>query len=155
MSAQLPAPSAFSGPTLFPYALPRAESSSADCPAMLCLPPAWADQVWSPQDVCDELHKLRSHDDEADLQEEAELFRMEQLSLQPIYAKPPPAWLHPAVAAEFGDPFIGGTALENGEMHVSLEVSIVHRVIESEAQVRHRAVVYGTPRPSRASMRRR
>ena len=40
--------------------------------------------------------------------------RAQQLSRQPLYAKPPPAWRHPAFAAEFGDSFIGGTALENG-----------------------------------------
>ena len=48
-----------------------------------------------------------------------------QLALQSIYAKPPPIWLHPAFAAEFGDAFIGGTGLEGGTLHVSLEVVVL------------------------------
>ena len=33
---------------------------------------------------------------------EAEADRALHLSLQPLYAKPPPVWLHPAFAAEVG-----------------------------------------------------
>ena len=49
--------------------------------------------------------------------------RAEQLSLQPLYARPPPIWLHPTFAAEFADPFIADTPFEESAMHVSLEVS--------------------------------
>ena len=48
--------------------------------------------------------------------------RAEQLSLQPLYARPPPIWLHPTFAAEFADPFIADTPFEESAMHVSLEV---------------------------------
>ena len=56
---------------------------------------------------------------------QAEAARYEQLSLQPLYARPPPVWMHPAFAAEFGDAFIAGTGLEKGTMHVSLEVVVL------------------------------
>ena len=48
--------------------------------------------------------------------------RAEQLSLQLLYARPPPIWLHPTFAAEFADPFIADTPFEESAMHVSLEV---------------------------------
>ena len=79
-------------------------------------------EVWSAEDVRTELHKLRSADEAAELLEDAEASRAQHMSLQALYAKPPPIWLHPAFAAEFGDAFIGGTALENGALHISLEV---------------------------------
>ena len=44
------------------------------------------------------------------------------LRAQPLYARPPPIWGHPAFVAEFGDAFIGGTGLEGGSIHTSLEV---------------------------------
>ena len=74
------------------------------------------------RDRSKEIHKLRSADEEADLVHEVDADRAHHLSLQPLYARPPPAWLHPAFAAEFGDAFIGGTCLESGALHVSLEV---------------------------------
>ena len=48
--------------------------------------------------------------------------RAEHLSLQSLYARPPPIWLHPTFAAEFADPFIADTPFEESVMHVSLEV---------------------------------
>ena len=65
--------------------------------------------VWQVQHL---LHTLRSADEEMDLSAEAEGARVKQLSLGPLYAKPPPIWVHPAFGAEFGDPFIAGTGLE-------------------------------------------
>lgn len=65
--------------------------------------------AWSNDEVSAELHKLRTADDTAEVIEASDLARYLQLSLQPIYAKPPPIWAHPAFAAEFGDAFIGGT----------------------------------------------
>jgi hypothetical protein len=56
---------------------------------------------------------------------QAEAARFHELSLQPLYARPPPVWLHPAFAAEFGDAFIAGTGLEGGAIHVSLEVVVL------------------------------
>ena len=79
-------------------------------------------EVWTAEAVAKEVHALRSSDEDADLVEEADADRANHLSLQPLYAKPPPVWLHPAFAAEFGDSFIGGTRLEHGAMHISLEV---------------------------------
>lgn len=79
-------------------------------------------EAWSAEDVREQLHKLRSADEAAELLEDAEASRAQHMSLQPLYAKPPPIWLHPAFAAEFGDAFIGGTALEGGALHISLEV---------------------------------
>ena len=38
----------------------------------------------------------------------------ESLSLQPLYKRPPPVWLHPAFIAEFGDAFIEGSGLDGG-----------------------------------------
>ena len=81
--------------------------------------------VWGPHEVREHLQALRAKDDEMELDREAEAARFAQLSLQPLYAKPPPIWLHPAFAAEFGDAFIGGTGLESGTLHVSLEVVVL------------------------------
>ena len=78
----------------------------------------------SPQ-VREELHSLRGKDEEAELLDEAEAARSQQLSLQPLYAKPPPVWLHPAFAAEVGDAFIVGTGLDGGSLHISLEVVVL------------------------------
>lgn len=36
------------------------------------------------------------------------------LTLQPLYKKPPPVWMHPCVLAEFGDAFLENTGLEGG-----------------------------------------
>ena len=55
-----------------------------------------AAEHWKASQVAEELFKLRSADEEADMREEAEETRQKQLSLQPLYAKPPPVWLHPA-----------------------------------------------------------
>ena len=79
-------------------------------------------EVWNQETLRKELHALRTADEEADLLEEAEVQRAKQLCLQPLYARPPPIWFHPAFAAEFGDAFIGGTAFEAGAIHISLEV---------------------------------
>ena len=79
-------------------------------------------EYWEAEQVSDEIHKLRNVDEEKDLVDEADADRANHLTLQPLYARPPPIWLHPAFAAEFGDAFIGGTSLEGGVMHVSLEV---------------------------------
>ena len=68
---------------------------------------------------------LRGRDEEKELIDEGEAARFQQLSLQPLYARPPPIWLHPAFAAEFGDAFIAGTGLESGTLHVSLEVIVL------------------------------
>ena len=46
-------------------------------------------------------------------------------SHQALYAKPLPIWLHPAFAAEMASAFIGGTALEEGSLHISLEVLVL------------------------------
>jgi hypothetical protein len=81
--------------------------------------------VWTEDQVCEELHSLRGKDEEAELLDEAEAARSQQLSLQPLYAKPPPVWLHPAFAAEVGDAFIVGTGLDGGSLHISLEVVVL------------------------------
>ena len=70
-------------------------------------------KCWSASDIAEELHKVRSADEEAELRESAESSRAQQLALQPLYAKPPPIWLHPAFAAECADPFIAGTPFES------------------------------------------
>jgi nucleoredoxin len=80
---------------------------------------------WDAAEVRRQLDSLRSKDEEAALTEEVDATRFWQLSLQPLYAKPPPVWMHPAFAAEFGDAFIGGTGLESGSMQVSLEVVVL------------------------------
>ena len=82
-------------------------------------------KVWSPQEIAEELHKLRSADEEAEVVAAARGSRAEQLALQPLYASPPPLWLHPAFAAEFADPFIADTPFEQSAMHVSLEVLVL------------------------------
>ena len=79
-------------------------------------------KVWEPAAIAEELHKVRSADEEADVLRSAEAARAEQLSLAPLYARPPPIWLHPAFAAEFADPFIAGTPFEDCTMHASVEV---------------------------------
>ena len=82
-------------------------------------------ECWDASEVRKKLETLRAKDAEASLNSEAEAARSQQLSLQLLYAKPPPVWLHPALAAEFGDAFIAGTGLEGGSMHVSLEVVVL------------------------------
>ena len=82
-------------------------------------------ECWDAEEVRKQLDALRSQDEEAELEEEAERARLAQLTLQPLYARPPPVWLHPAFAAEFGDAFIAGTGLEGGSLHVSLEVVVL------------------------------
>ena len=62
------------------------------------------------------LHELRQADEEAELEQEVDEARQKQWALQPLYKKPPPVWLHPAFAAEFGDAFIAGTAFEGGSL---------------------------------------
>ena len=80
-------------------------------------------KVMDQKEIADELHRIRSADEEAEVLQAAESSRAEQLSLQPLYARPPPVWLHPAFAAEFADPFIAGQPFfEEGAMHISLEV---------------------------------
>ena len=64
----------------------------------------------------EELTLLRGRDEVAELEEEAEEARAQRLCLSALYAKPPPVWLHPAFAAEFGDAFIAGTAFEGGSL---------------------------------------
>jgi hypothetical protein len=66
-------------------------------------------KCWGAEAVRDELSTQRGRDEEAELDADADEARALQLTLQPLYAKPPPIWLHPAFAAEFGDAFIAGT----------------------------------------------
>ena len=73
----------------------------------------------------EELTLLRGRDEVAELEEEAEEARAQRLCLSALYAKPPPVWLHPAFAAEFGDAFMAGTALEGGSLSISLEVFVL------------------------------
>ena len=70
----------------------------------------------------EQLHRLRSADDEADAAVAYDAARFQALSLQPLYAKPPPVWMHPAFAAEFADGFIGGTGLERHTAQRRLEL---------------------------------
>eukprot|EP00954_Amorphochlora_amoebiformis_P013218 1037681-Amorphochlora_amoeboformis.AAC.1 len=58
------------------------------------------------------------------LEEEEEKKRklFSALSLQPLYKKPPPIWMHPAFCAEFGDAYLQGTGLEGGSLSVCLHV---------------------------------
>ena len=104
--------------------------------------------TWSEDQVREELNTLRGKDQEAELQQEAEAARSEQLSLQPLYAKPPPVWLHPAFAAEFGDAFIGGTGLEAGSLHISLEVV----VLALQRMVADGGAASGLPHAQRAAL---
>jgi len=101
--------------------------------------------VWTEEEVREELHKarsptaagrrrseqslharsceqVRSADEEEEVRSAAKTSAAEQLSLQPLYARPPPVWLHPAFGAEFCDPFIAQSPLEESSLHVSLEV---------------------------------
>jgi len=71
------------------------------------------------------LHGLRARSEAAEMKKEVEAARSQQLSLQALYPRPPPAWLHPAFGAEFGDSFIGGTSLEGSALHVSLDVFLL------------------------------
>ncbi|KAL3933815.1 MAG: hypothetical protein SGPRY_000113, partial [Prymnesium sp.] len=99
-------------------------------------------KCWGAETVRAQLNELRGQDEEAELFDDSEAARSERLCLQPLYAKPPPIWLHPGApplsaplpvsrdvhlsfAAEFGDSFIAGTALENGSLHVSLECASI------------------------------
>ena len=82
-------------------------------------------EFWEPERVRAEMEALRGHDEEADLEAAAEEARAHQLCLQPLYAKPPPIWMHPAFSAEFGDAYVGGTGLEGGSLHISLEVVVL------------------------------
>ena len=84
-----------------------------------------ATECWDAEGVRKRIESLRAKDDEAELIAEADVARFKQLSLQPLYARPPPVWLHPAFAAEFGDAFIAGTGLESSTIHVSLEVVVL------------------------------
>ena len=78
--------------------------------------------MWSPEEIAKELHKVRSADEEAEVAASALSSRAEHLSLQPLYARPPPIWLHPAFAAEFADALVADSPFEESAMHVSLEV---------------------------------
>ena len=80
------------------------------------------------------VHSLRSADEFLDAQDEAEEARSHHLSLYKLYAKPPPAWLHPCFAALFGDAFVEGTKLGMGGIFTTLKVFnlVVSRLLESE-----------------------
>ena len=45
-----------------------------------------------------------------------------EMSLQQLYRKPPPIWMHPAFGAEFGDAYLQGTGLEGGTLSVCIHV---------------------------------
>ena len=60
------------------------------------------------------LHALRNRDEFAETTDEAADAALRHLTLQSLYARPPPVWLHPAFAAEFADAFVAGTGLEVG-----------------------------------------
>ena len=81
-----------------------------------------ASGAWREEEVREQLHRLRSADDEADAAVAYDAARFQALSLQPLYAKPPPVWMHPAFAAEFADGFIGGTGLERHTAQRRLEL---------------------------------
>jgi len=83
-----------------------------------------ANTCWDEEVIRQRLHALRVRDEEEEVTEAVQLARQKQLSLRALYDKPPPIWKHPGFAAEFGDAFIGGTPLEAGSLHMSLEVML-------------------------------
>ncbi|KAL6068400.1 Component of oligomeric Golgi complex 3 [Balamuthia mandrillaris] len=54
--------------------------------------------------------------------EQEEQRKFEHLSLQSLYKRPPPVWIHPAFLGEFGDAFLEGTGLEGGSLYPSFAV---------------------------------
>ena len=82
-------------------------------------------QCWDEETIRQRLHALRVRDEEDEVTEAVLLARQKQLTLKALYEKPPPIWMHPGFAAEFGDAFIGGTPLAHGALHVSLEVLLL------------------------------
>jgi hypothetical protein len=49
-----------------------------------------------------------------------ELERLAQYSLQALYKRPPPVWMHPTYLAMFGDAYLEGTGLAGGDISTSL-----------------------------------
>eukprot|EP01087_Luapelamoeba_hula_P004848 TRINITY_DN1482_c0_g1_i1.p1 TRINITY_DN1482_c0_g1~~TRINITY_DN1482_c0_g1_i1.p1 ORF type:complete len:4317 (-),score=602.49 TRINITY_DN1482_c0_g1_i1:51-13001(-) len=78
--------------------------------------------VLSPEQVKEStnLNRIYSYWEVEKEQEERRKF--ENLSLQSLYKRPPPVWIHPAFLGEFGDAFLEGTGLEGGSLYPSLAV---------------------------------
>lgn len=70
---------------------------------------------------------------ERDRQQELERVR-QNLSLQSLYKRPPPAWAHPSIIAEFGDAFLEASGLEGGDFLSSVAVMslVFERIILHE-----------------------
>jgi len=66
---------------------------------------AYANRIWSPWAIAREREEER---------------RRQSMSLQALYKRPPPVWMHPAFLGEFGDAFLEGTGLQGGTVAVSL-----------------------------------
>jgi hypothetical protein len=69
---------------------------------------------------------------------EAQLKKMEkELSLQPLFAKPPPVWVHPAFLVRNMEAFLGNTGLDGGSIPMS--ISGLHlafsRMLRSEKEM--------------------
>jgi len=79
-------------------------------------------QTWNDDKVREELLKIRNTDEFAEDREDFKEALADHLSLQPLYGKPPPVWLHPTFCAAFCDHAIEGTGLDGvGSAHTSLE----------------------------------
>ena len=63
------------------------------------------------------LHGLRGHSEAADLKQAADVARAQELSLQALYPRPPPAWLHPAFGAE-----VRQRRIELGDLCIALSL---------------------------------
>ena len=82
-------------------------------------------ECWAPNRVMEEVRKLRSRDEEKELAAESEICHAKQMTLWQLYNNPPPLWVHPVFACEFGDSFISGTSLETSSLQHCLQVMTI------------------------------
>lgn len=86
--------------------------------------------------VREELLKIRNSDEFADDRDAFREAVADRLSLQPLYGKPPPVWLHPTFCAAFADHAIKGTSLEGeSSAHASFELFalVLRRMLANRA----------------------
>jgi len=56
----------------------------------------------------------------AEEKKKAEEFRLAHFSLQSLYKRPPPVWIHPTYLGAFGDAFVQGSSLEGGNLSATM-----------------------------------